>query len=169
MRHPLVHPRCAHLCMDSPLAGHGTASAIKRQCKGFIQAKAAQCGQKRPIMRVQTRASAMRSLVHGLPVGRARHGISHQAALQGFHSSQVGTMWAKKANNSPEGPNCASRFSDYSFPIDPILFACDSDSPRASTMPSLVQGLPVGKARHVMCHQASVQGFHSTEVGAIWA
>ena len=41
-------------------------------------------------------------------------------------------------------------------------------STRTPIMPPIVHGLPVGKQPHVICHQAAVQGFHSSQVGAMW-
>ena len=66
---------------------------------------------------------------------------------------------AKKVTNPPEGPTCASRFSEDLSRINPIPFACDVVSPCAHITPSLVHGLHVGRAQHVIWHQATLQGF----------
>ena len=58
--------------------------------------------------------------------------IKHQ--YRGFHSSPLGAVWAKKANNPPKGPTCASRFSKCPSRMDPIPFALAVAPPRVHIM-----------------------------------
>ena len=82
------------------------------------------------------------------PVGKAQQVMCHQAAVQGLHFGYVGAKGAKKANDSPEGRNCASWFSENLFPIDSISFACDLEFLVGAQWPYLCVAFPL--ARHNM-------------------
>ena len=53
--------------------------------------------------------------------------------------------------------------------MDPIPSPRAAASPNVHIMPAHVHPLPVGKARHLKCHQLGVQGFSFYQLGAAWA
>ena len=120
---------------------------------------------RRPLAYTQCPHMCMHSLVTG-------HNTSNATSQQcrGFHSSQLGAIWAKKADNPPKKYDlCPPQFSKRPALMDPIPFALVVASPGVHIMPSPVHAFPVGRAEHVKCHQSAGQGFSFYQLGSLWA
>ena len=171
--------------MHSPVAGHNKSNAITQQCKGFQSSQLATIRAKKgnnpgknrtfaspfsqclapidpiftPLAAASPGAHLMPSRVHAFPGGSTQHVKCHMLVCRGFHSTQLGAVWANKSNNPTKVQFVPSAFSKCPAPVDPIPSAFAAASLGVYIMPSRAHALPGGRAQHVKHHQSTVERF----------